>query len=81
MNFKNTDVLLKNRSIVDKITAKLGSAPVTYRDYLDGIQVNWVINGKSYMWRNNNASDRVEVYTGNNYDIYYLYIDEMWFKE
>lgn len=77
MNFKNTDVLLENKSIVDKITVKLGSAPITYRDYLDGIQVNWVTNGKSYMWRSNDCSDRVEVYTGNDYDIYYLYIDEM----
>tara|TARA_Y100001958_G_C20906750_1_gene326554 strand:- start:196 stop:429 length:234 start_codon:yes stop_codon:yes gene_type:complete len=77
MKFNNTEVLLKKRSIVDKITAKLCTPPVSYRDYLDGIQVNWVVNGKSYMWRSNDCPDRVEVYIGNDYDIMYMYLDEV----
>lgn len=76
MKFNNTVVLINKRHIIDKITAKLKSPPVSYRDYLDGIQVNWVTNGKSYMWRSNNNSCSVEVYAGNN-NIYYLYIDEL----
>ena len=77
MKFNNTNVLRTNQNIIDQITSKLGSTPVSYRDYLDGIQVNWVANGKSYMWRNNESPDCVEVYTGNDYDIYYLYINEI----
>ena len=43
MIFRNIAVLRENRKIVDVITAKLNSAPVSYRDHQDGIQVNWVV--------------------------------------
>ncbi len=77
MRFKNTVVLRKKQSLVDKITAKLSSPPVSYRDYLDGVQVNWVVNGKSYMWRSNDCPDRVEIYTGDDYNMSYMYLDEI----
>ena len=72
---KNVNVLNSHRKTIDKFTAKIGSAP-TYKDYLDGVQVNWAANGKSFMWRSN-IPDKVEIYTGDDYNIHYLYLDEI----
>ena len=36
------------------ITVKLGSVPWDVINYGEGVQVNWIVNGKSYMWRSEN---------------------------
>mgnify|MGYP001300964443 CR=1 FL=1 len=77
MIFTNKEVFNENKSTIDKISAKLGTGPVSLRDYCGGIQVNWVTEGKSYMWRNVDKEDRVEVYTGSSYNTHYLFIDEL----
>tara|TARA_B100000214_G_scaffold271253_1_gene201576 strand:- start:293 stop:532 length:240 start_codon:yes stop_codon:yes gene_type:complete len=49
------------------ITAKLGSVPSKIINFGQGVQVNWVVNGNSYMWRSDNHGEYmnwVEVYDG-----------------
>ena len=68
MSLLNDNITEEIQRQIYIITAKLGSVPSNIRDYGDSeVQVNWVVNGNSYMWRSDNHGvymNWVEVYDG-----------------
>lgn len=73
--FKNIEVYKESLDTIRKFSEKIGSSPVSYRDYNDGIQINWTAPGKSYMWRSM-IPEKVEVYTGDDHDTYYMLLED-----
>lgn len=68
MSLLNDNITEEIQKQIYIITAKLGSVPSNIRDYGDNeVQVNWVVNNISYMWRSKEMSkemDWVEIYRG-----------------
>ena len=68
MSLLNDNITEETQKQIYIITAKLGSVPCSVRDYGDSeVQVNWVVNGMSYMWRSkvmDKEMDWVKVYEG-----------------
>ena len=68
MSLLNDNITEEIQRQIYIITAKLGSVPSNIRDYGDSeVQINWVVNGMSYMWRSEDGGkkmDWVEIYRG-----------------
>ena len=81
MSLLNDNITEEIQKQIYIITAKLGSVPSSIRDYGDNeVQVNWVVNGRSYMWRSEDCGkmDWVEVYEGGvNAHIYNILISDL----
>jgi len=68
MSLLNDNITEEIQKQIYIITAKLGTVPSNIRRYGDHeVQVNWVVNGNSYMWRSKDGGedmDWVEIYRG-----------------
>ena len=68
MSLLNDNITEEIQKQIYVITAKLGSVPCSVRDCGGGVQVNWVVNGISYVWRSedfgHDTSSWVEAYEG-----------------
>ena len=58
------------------ITSLLCTKPFRVCDYLDFVQVNWEKDNKRLMWRSNYA-DRLEIFEGDDYNVTYIYIEDL----
>ena len=67
MSLLNDNITERIQEQIYIITVKLGCVPWNVINHGEGVQVNWVVNGNSYMWRSDNHGvymNWVEVYDG-----------------
>lgn len=68
MSLLNENITEDIQKQIYNITAKLGAAPSNIRSYGgELVQVNWIANGKSYMWRSEDYGVEMtwlEIYSG-----------------
>ena len=70
MSFLNDKITERIQEQIYIITAKLGSVPTKVFNFGEGVQVNWLVNNNSYMWRSDNHGQYmnwVEVYDGKSH--------------
>tara|TARA_Y100001972_G_C7483234_1_gene245422 strand:- start:226 stop:534 length:309 start_codon:yes stop_codon:yes gene_type:complete len=61
MSLLNDNITEEIQKKIYVITAKLGVVPSNVKDYGDkDVQVNWIVDDKSYMWRSLNHGNVME---------------------
>tara|TARA_B100000212_G_scaffold322229_1_gene281424 strand:- start:83 stop:325 length:243 start_codon:yes stop_codon:yes gene_type:complete len=80
MSLLNDNITEEIQKKIYFITAKLGVIPSNVKDYGDkDVQVNWIVDDKSYMWRslnNGKVMEWVEVMAWGS-EPYYIDLDNL----
>ena len=79
MSLLNNNITEDIQKQIYIITAKLGIIPSKVINFGEGVQVNWVDDNNSYMWRSDNHGEYmnwVEVYDGRSHP-YNILISEL----
>lgn len=72
-NYSYENMKDEYHAFIYKASAQLGQPPVRIQPWLDQVQVNWIVDGNSMMWRPCN-DNLIEVYKGCDYNITYIEI-------